>query len=67
MGGNPKDSEWYSMPRAARRRKGIEIMLPDAAREHLDALAAERGTSRSMVVEELIMGTPVKRRKRGAK
>lgn len=55
MGGNPKDSPWRSTPRAARKRKGVELMLSDEARIRLDQMAFERGVSRSALVEEMIL------------
>ena len=60
MGRNAKDSEWYSTPRAARTRKGIEVTLPDAALERLEKIATARGVSRSQVVEALVMAAPLR-------
>ncbi|MEJ7728246.1 MAG: ribbon-helix-helix domain-containing protein [Polyangiaceae bacterium] len=57
MPGNPKDSEWYSTPRAARKRRGIELTLPPECIERLDRLAKAAGKSRSEVVEALIRST----------
>jgi hypothetical protein len=60
MAGNPKDSEWYSTPRTVRKRKGIEVTLSDAAQERLERMAKARKVSRSVVVEDLIMGAPMR-------
>jgi hypothetical protein len=60
MSGNPKSSEWYSTPRGKRARKGVEVMLSDEARERLGRMAKARKVSRSAVVEELVMGAPLK-------
>ncbi len=63
MAGNPKDSEWYSTPKSKRRRKGIEVTLPDEALERLNALADQHGVSRSAMVEALIMASPLRGRR----
>jgi hypothetical protein len=55
MGRNPKDSPWYSTPRAKRRRQGITLTLPPEALDALEVLAQRYG-SRSAAVEALIMG-----------
>lgn len=55
MGGNPKDSQWFSTKNADRVRKKVEVTLPDEARERLDAWAKKKGLTRSAAVEELIM------------
>lgn len=60
MAGNPKDSPWYSTPRTERRRKGIEVTLPDEALERLERLARARKLSRSAVIEALIMEAPIR-------
>lgn len=54
MTGNPKASAWYSTPNAKRKRKGIELTLPDDVRAKLERLSKKRGQSRSEVVSELI-------------
>ena len=54
MAGNPKDSPWYATPQEARRRKAVILTLSDEARARLDALAEQRGTSKSALVEALI-------------
>lgn len=64
MPGNPKDSEWYSTPKERRKRKGIEVTLPDEVRDRLDALADARGLSRSAVIEQLVMAAPLSKTKR---
>lgn len=51
------------MSRAAAKRERpdiVTITLPDDARERLDALAAERGTSRSEVVRWLLAEAPAR-------
>ena len=53
---NPKDSPWRSPRQAQRRRKMVSLTLSDEARARLAVLAEERGTSRSQVVEALILG-----------
>jgi metal-responsive CopG/Arc/MetJ family transcriptional regulator len=60
MAGNPKDSEWYSTPKDKRKRKGIEVTLPDEVRERLDALSDQHNVSRSQMVERLIMAAPLR-------
>ena len=55
MAGNPKDSEWYSTPQEARTRKVVNVTLSDEARARLERMAKARKTSRSAVVENLIM------------
>lgn len=55
MSSNPKDSPWYSTPRNARKRRGVEVTLSDEARAKLDKLVKKSKTSRSAVVEALIM------------
>lgn len=62
MPGNPKDSEWYSTPRSARRRKGIELTLPDDVVERLEKIAKARGISRSEAVGRMIRDTPIRER-----
>lgn len=54
MPGNPKSSDWYSTDRALRNRRGIELTLPDDARERLGVLETETGESRSRVVEAIL-------------
>lgn len=44
-----------NIARSARKRRPIELTLSDDARARLEALAEERGESRSAVVEELIL------------
>ena len=60
MPGNPKDSEWFSTPKERRKRKGIEITISDDALERLTKLADDRKVSRSVLVEALIMATPLR-------
>jgi len=43
-----------SIPRAQRKRRGIEVYLPPAAIEALDELAERDETTRSATVERLI-------------
>lgn len=61
---NPVDSPWYSTPRAARHRKSLQVTLPPEALEALEQIADDRGVSRSVVLEALIMreGGKVQRR-----
>ncbi len=56
MTGNPKTSKWYAVPRAERKKKKLEITLSDEARAKLEAMAARRKISRSMVIQLLILG-----------
>jgi len=44
-----------NIPRSARKRRKLEVSLSDEARARLEALAEERGESRSEVVEDLIL------------
>lgn len=60
MGRNAKDSEWYSTPRTARKRKGIEVTLSDDALGRLEKMAKARGVSRSQVIDELVMSAPIR-------
>ena len=48
-------SAWYSTPQAARTNRKVGLTLPPEAIERLDELAAERGTSKSEVVADLIL------------
>lgn len=59
MPGNPKTSKWRSTPQALRKRKVVGFTLSDEARDHLDALAAARGVSKSELLEALILATPL--------
>lgn len=54
MPGNPKDSAWRSTPREKRKRKPIEITLPDASLELLAELSAASGEHRSRVIERAL-------------
>ena len=54
MGRNAKASPGYSMPRAARKTKGVQVMLAPADLAAVDALAALWGCSRSSAVVRLI-------------
>ena len=60
MTGNPKGSDWYSTPRTERKRKGMQLTLSDEAVERLEKLAERRKTSKSKVVEELVMAAPLR-------
>ena len=60
MPSNPKESQWYSTPKAARQRKPIGITLSDEARDRLDRMSKARKVSRSQVVEDLIMETNIR-------
>lgn len=60
MTGNPKDSPWYVTPQEARVRKHVSLTLSDEARDRLKRMAKARKTSSSAVVEELVMGTPIR-------
>lgn len=61
MGSNPKDSEWRSTPRMARKRKIAQFTLSDEEHTKLDALAKTRQQPKSVVVGELIMDAPLKK------
>jgi predicted DNA-binding protein len=54
MSRNPKTSPWYSTPRTARTRRGVELTLSNEAHERLDRLAKVYG-GKSAAVERLIM------------
>ena len=43
-----------SIPRAQRKRRGIEVYLPPEAIAALDAMAEQDGATRSATVERLI-------------
>ena len=62
MPSNPKESKWYSTPKAARQRKPIGITLSDEARDRLDRMAKARKLSRSEIIEEMIMTTHIRAR-----
>lgn len=55
-----KETQWYSTPREARKRKPIGITLSDAAQERLEKQAKARKCSRSAVVEALVMAAPIR-------
>ena len=55
-----KDTQWYSTPKAARKRKPIGITLSDEAQERLEKQAKARGVSRSQVIEALVMAAPIR-------
>lgn len=61
--GNPVDSPWYSTPTEARNRKPLTITLSNDGRSALEALAEERGESRSAIVEALVLREARKGRK----
>lgn len=52
--GGARDSIWYSTPRSARKRKGVEITMCDEMREKLDELCRALDIPRGAVVEMLI-------------
>ena len=54
MGRNAKASAGYSMPRAARKTKGVQVMLSPEDLAAADALALSWGCSRSAAVVRLI-------------
>jgi len=60
MAGNPKDSEWYSTPNEARKRKPLKLSLSDECQDRLERMATARGISRSQIVEELVMASPIR-------
>lgn len=55
-----KETQWYSTPREARKRKPIGITLSDEAQERLEKQAKARKCSRSQVVEAFIMASPIR-------
>ncbi len=55
-----KETQWYSTPKEARKRKPIGITLSDEARERLEKQAKARKTSCSKVVEALVMAAPIR-------
>jgi hypothetical protein len=55
MSDRQKGTENYSMPRAKRRRKPLNVTLSEAAMEAIEALAAARGESRSQVIEAEVL------------
>lgn len=57
---NPKDSQWYSTPANARKRKPFTITLSDEAQERLEKQAKARGLSRSKAIEAMIMAAPIR-------
>ena len=59
MAGNPKDSAWRVTGNDRRKRKNVMLTLPPEALERLEELAAARGVSRSMLVEQLVMAAAV--------
>ena len=56
MGRNKKGTPGYSMPRGARKTKGVEVMLTDERRAKLEALAEAWSCSKSEVVSRLLDG-----------
>jgi hypothetical protein len=58
-GEQAQDSGWSSTPREARHRKGIELTLPDEARERLTLMAKRAHMSRSEMAAVLIMAAPM--------
>lgn len=57
---NPKDSQWYSTPAEARKRKPFTITMSEEAKERLEKQAKARKCSRSQVVEALVMAAPIR-------
>lgn len=57
---NHKESQWYSTPAGARKRKPFTITMSEEAKERLDKMAKARGVSRSQVLEALVMATPIR-------
>jgi hypothetical protein len=57
---NPKESQWYSTPAEARKRKPFTITMSEEAKERLDKMAKARGVSRSQVLEALVMASPIR-------
>ena len=57
---NPKDSQWYSTPKAARKRKPFTITMSEEAQARLEKQAKARGLSRSQVLEALVMASPIR-------
>jgi hypothetical protein len=55
MAERQKGTENYSMPKAKRRRKPLNVTLSEAAMEAIEALAAARGESRSQVIEAEVL------------
>jgi hypothetical protein len=55
VSGNPRDSKWFSTPRKKRRRPGIQVTLSAPALKRLAALAKEWKTTRSKVLERLLL------------
>lgn len=51
---HPRD-KWYAPKQAMRKRKLVTVTLSDEARALLEWLAEERSTSKSEIVEELIV------------
>lgn len=62
MTGNPKQSRWFSTSPADRRRKPIGVTLSEEAHERLEKMSKARRRSRSGVLEELILSSPIKSR-----
>jgi DNA-binding TFAR19-related protein (PDSD5 family) len=61
MAGNPKDSKWYSLARADRKRKKLEVTLSPEAREKLERMKARHpDRTLSAVVEDLILAAKEK-------
>jgi hypothetical protein len=52
--GNPRDSEWFSTPNAARGRPKVQITVDPETLETMDRLAAEEGRSKGAVVDDAI-------------
>jgi DNA-binding TFAR19-related protein (PDSD5 family) len=60
MPGNPKKSEWYSTPVAARKRKPMQVTLSDEAQERLEKIVKARKSTKSAVVESLILDASIR-------
>lgn len=54
MAGNPKTSPWRSTPREQRKRKPLNVSLPDDALALLDELAEDEQRARSQIVEDAL-------------
>lgn len=54
MGDNKKGTRGYSMPRAERGNKGVEVMLPPDALEKIDRMARAWTCPRSVAIVRLI-------------
>ncbi len=55
MTGNSKDSEWYVTSQENRTRKKVQLTLSDEARDKLERLSKRLRTTKSAIVEDLIL------------